>query len=151
MLIQDDLKIKLIDFGFSVVSPAEDKLSIFCGTPSYMAPEIVKRTPYNGMKTDIWALGVLLFKMFTGCFPFRATTEKELYQKIKNGVVSYPNSMSKQLKNLLSRIFVLIPEERIGAEEILKHSWFSFDQSKVSTVTLCMNDGKTETFEMEAV
>ena len=57
-------QVKLIDFGFACVS--RDKLRIFCGTPSYMSPEIVSKKEYWGSAADIWASGVLLFVMLTG-------------------------------------------------------------------------------------
>lgn len=62
---------KLIDFGFSTCIPHERKVKIFCGTPSYMAPEIVSKSEYSGPPADIWALGVLLFALLCGKFPFK--------------------------------------------------------------------------------
>lgn len=75
--------VKLIDFGFSVlVNDARQRLKVFCGTPSYMAPEITRKSDYEGMPVDMWALGVLLYVMLTGAFPFRGTSEQDLYQRI---------------------------------------------------------------------
>jgi serine/threonine protein kinase len=75
--------VKLIDFGFSVVVNAPNqRLKVFCGTPSYMAPEITKKSDYEGLPVDIWALGVLLYVMLVGQFPFRGTSEQDLYQRI---------------------------------------------------------------------
>jgi serine/threonine protein kinase len=66
LLLDDQSRIKIIDFGFSTCIPNEKKIKIFCGTPSYMAPEIVLKTEYCGPPADIWALGVLLFTILTG-------------------------------------------------------------------------------------
>ena len=66
ILIDERNNVKLIDFGFSVSTPLDSKLKIFCGTPSYMAPEIVQKKEYNGFSTDVWSLGVILFLMLTG-------------------------------------------------------------------------------------
>lgn len=71
--------VKLIDFGFSVVVGPGQNLKVFCGTPSYMAPEIVRKHEYDGKPVDIWALGVLLFVLLTGTFPFRGVSEQDLY------------------------------------------------------------------------
>ena len=68
--------VKLIDFGFSVLTnTANQRLKVFCGTPSYMAPEITRKTDYEGRPVDMWALGVLLYVMLTGTFPFRGVSE----------------------------------------------------------------------------
>jgi len=63
--------VKIIDFGFACIS--KDKLRVFCGTPSYMSPEIVSKKEYWGPAADIWACGVILFVMLTGNLPFKAT------------------------------------------------------------------------------
>ena len=73
ILIDDNKNVKIIDFGFSIISEPDKKLNIFCGTPSYMAPEIVSKINYKGTPADIWALGILLFALLTGTFPFRGS------------------------------------------------------------------------------
>ncbi len=70
LLLDDDNNIRIIDFGFSTCIPIERKVKMFCGTPSYMAPEIVNKTEYCGPPADIWALGVLLFTLLCGTFPY---------------------------------------------------------------------------------
>jgi MAP/microtubule affinity-regulating kinase len=82
-LIEDKKNtVKIIDFGFSVLCNPSQKLKIFCGTPSYMAPELTMKREYDGKAVDMWALGVLLYVMLTGTFPFRGQSESELYSKI---------------------------------------------------------------------
>ena len=73
-------KVKLIDFGFACQS--KDKLRVLCGTPSYMSPEIVSKKDYYGPQSDIWAVGILLYTLICGTFPFKSSFEKELYRKI---------------------------------------------------------------------
>jgi len=70
ILVTENRDIKLIDFGFSVAMAPGNLLNVFCGTPSYMAPEIVSKDYYN-FPVDVWALGVLFFKLITGYFPFK--------------------------------------------------------------------------------
>jgi len=70
LLVNENRVVKLIDFGFSIAIDPATKLNVFCGTPSYMAPEIVNKTQYS-FPADIWALGILLFKILTSAFPFR--------------------------------------------------------------------------------
>ena len=85
IIIDKKGQIKLIDFGFCCCSSNDVKLKIFCGTPSYMCPEIVMKQEYIGPPTDIWASGVLFYAMLCGQFPFRGMTDKELYKKISRG------------------------------------------------------------------
>ena len=73
IMINENLNVKIIDFGFSLFTLKNRKLSLHCGTPSYMAPELVAKEDYLGQPVDIWALGILLFKMLTGAYPFTGT------------------------------------------------------------------------------
>jgi serine/threonine protein kinase len=71
VLIDKYRKIKIIDFGFSIKSAPSTKLTLFCGTPNYMSPEIILKRDYLGGPSDTWALGVLLFVLTAGYFPFK--------------------------------------------------------------------------------
>lgn len=73
ILINEKYNVKLIDFGFAHFYDKKKKLSVYCGTPSYMAPELACRIPYDGKATDVWSLGVLLYIMLTGEFPFKGS------------------------------------------------------------------------------
>lgn len=74
--------VKLIDFGFSTQIPNTQKVRLYCGTPSYMAPEIINKEAYCGPPVDLYASGVLLFAYFCGRFPYRAETEDLLFNKV---------------------------------------------------------------------
>ena len=91
ILIDDSNNVKLIDFGFSTCIPNEKKIKMFCGTPSYMAPEIVMKEEYAGPPADIWASAVLLYALMNGCFPYRGATDKELYRRIQRGTFALHN------------------------------------------------------------
>ena len=71
VIISDKNTVKIIDFGFSVRFTPDTGLRVFCGTSYYMPPEIVQKRQYNGFKSDIWSLGVLLYLMLTSTFPFK--------------------------------------------------------------------------------
>ena len=84
-------KLKIIDFGLShEMKDGKAVLNHRCGTKGYMAPEIVNKTEYCGPPADIWALGVLLFTMLCGCFPYRGASDQELYTKISNADYKVP-------------------------------------------------------------
>lgn len=71
ILLDEGNTIKIIDFGFSVVMEKDKLLNVFCGTPSYMSPELATKKDYHGWHADIWALGVLLYVFLCGKFPFK--------------------------------------------------------------------------------
>ncbi|KAL4474921.1 hypothetical protein ABPG74_001617 [Tetrahymena malaccensis] len=105
--------------------PPDKKLNIFCGTPSYMAPEIVSKKEYYGPPVDIWACGILLYVMLVGTFPFKAADDKTLYFKIRNGNYDLPPHVSVGARQILKKILNVNYHERATAEEILMDTWIS--------------------------
>ena len=79
ILIDERQHIKLIDFGFSIKSNPSENLKMYCGTPSYMAPELVGKRDYKGWAVDVWALGIILYTILSGYFPFRGNNEKDMF------------------------------------------------------------------------
>ncbi|TNV74080.1 hypothetical protein FGO68_gene9822 [Halteria grandinella] len=129
ILLDDSGTVKLIDFGFSTCIPNDKKIKMFCGTPSYMGPEIVAKEDYAGPPADIWASAVLLYALLNGCFPFRGATDKELYRRIQRGTFELHNqSVSDQFVMLLKRMLNIVADERPSAEEVLKDPWFTGNQ-----------------------
>lgn len=123
LLLDDNNNLKIIDFGFSTCFSHEKKAKMFCGTPSYMAPEIVARVEYTGPPADVWALGVLLFVLLCGCYPFKAQSDRELYKKIQYGQFSVPSHVSQGARSLITRIMKIDPLKRPSVSEILKDNW----------------------------
>ena len=72
VLVTPQNVIKIIDFGFASWTKSDKKCRVFCGTPAYMAPEIITKTEYLAQPADVWALGVMLYTMLCGCFPFQS-------------------------------------------------------------------------------
>ena len=138
ILIEDETKmIKIIDYGFGVVvNGNRGHLKIFCGTPSYMAPEIVRRDDsYEGKPVDMWALGVLLYVMLTGGLPFRAPTEPELFNKIRAG--KYTDKLDvfehyPQAKTILAKLLNIDGMARIRAEELIDTPFVKCDDLKMT-------------------
>ena len=120
ILIDESHNVKVIDFGFATIEQPNTQLKSFCGTPSYMAPEIVLKKPYNGKPADVWALGILLYALVTGKFPFKGISDKDLYRKIAKGVFTFPNGVSVQAKELIEKMLRVDPTKRPNCKEILR-------------------------------
>ena len=75
-------QVKIIDFGFSLKVGQTEKLTVYCGTPHYMDPDLARKVPCNAFAADIWACGVILYIIMTGCLPFYAEFEADLFRKI---------------------------------------------------------------------
>ncbi|CAM9176610.1 unnamed protein product, partial [Hapterophycus canaliculatus] len=114
---------KLVDFGFSAHVKNRRLLHVFCGTPSYMAPEIIKRQEYEGKPVDIWSLGVVLYAMLCGCFPFSGPRYPELYKNISKGVFRLPDWLSPTAISLIRGMLATEPTRRFTLRQVCAHPW----------------------------
>ncbi|CAD7973097.1 unnamed protein product [Amoebophrya sp. A120] len=117
--------IKIVDFGFAVkLQTPTQKLKVFCGTPSYMSPEIVAGKEYSGFQSDVWALGVVLYVLLCGRFPFKANQEHELYHKIRRGQFSLAdNHVSSTAKRVIKGILRVDGNLRPVVSQVVNHAW----------------------------
>ena len=124
ILVIEDNIVKIIDFGFAVISDKETYHKFFCGTPSYMSPEIVNREKYIAQYSDIWSLGVLLYTMLYGRFPFREKDDDKLFKKINSGIFSFPEDIivNEKIKILLKKILNVNPILRPSLDQIIKET-----------------------------
>ena len=123
ILVLKDDSVKIIDFGFGIICKADTYQKLFCGTKSYMPPEIVKKEKYIACYSDIWSLGVLFYAMLFGVFPFKGKDEDELFEKISEANISFPeyNPISDKTKELFKKIFVINPSERISLDDMINY------------------------------
>jgi len=115
---------KIIDFGFALMLRSTDqRLRVFCGTPSYMAPELVMNQEYSGFCTDMWALGVVLFGMLAGRLPFEGQTESQLYAKIRRAQFKFPGGVPELPRRVVSGILRVDATARPTAAQVVQHRW----------------------------
>lgn len=122
--------IRLTDFGLSKegISLSTSGANSFCGTPEYLAPEILNRHGH-GRAVDWWSLGALLYEMLTGLPPFYCKDRDRLFEKIRHGTLDYPSSLSSRATSILKGLLTKNPEHRLGsgpddADSIKKHLFF---------------------------
>lgn len=129
IMIDTDGYLRLIDFGLSKKGVKTNQgAKSDCGTPEYLAPEILFRKEH-GKSVDNWTLGAFLFEMLTGLPPFYSADREELFNNIKFKVLKYPYFLSSTVKSLLDGLLEKDPEKRLGSgptgtKEIKDHPWF---------------------------
>ena len=128
LLDSEKKNIKLIDFGLSNFTLKNEKLKSSCGSPCYASPEMISGKPYNGITTDIWSCGIVLYCMLVGALPFDDEDIHILYQQIREGKFYLPSTLSNEGIDLLKRLLIVDPEKRISISEIKKHPWFNIDK-----------------------
>ena len=132
ILIDLNNTIKICDFGVGKEIKSGQLLYDPCGTPAFVAPEVLGNTPYDLFKTDIWSCGVVLYSMVSGFFPFRGNNDYELHQSILNGEYPTLNDISPELQDLISKILEVDVSKRITLNDILNHSWLVSDTVNIT-------------------
>ena len=116
--------LKLVDFGLSNSYKHGDLLKTACGSPCYAAPEMISGKEYDGLYSDLWSCGVVLYCMLVGKLPFDDEDIKVLYYNIKSANYFLPPFLSNVSQDLIRRILTTNPKRRITLEEIKKHPFF---------------------------
>ena len=115
---------KLIDFGLSIQN--KSRIEDFClGTPSYMSPQLLKKEGFSPFKADVWALGVLLFKLIFGVLPFKAKSSDQILKKIFNVGLRFPRTrrITARVKEGIEKMLSIKEKNRLTAEEVVE--WFN--------------------------
>lgn len=134
LFLDANMNVKVGDFGLAALLVTEKEMEVkrrttMCGTPNYLAPEILEKGKGHSEKVDLWAIGVIAYTLAVGKAPFHASSKEEIYKKLKVGDYSWPelkatnNNISADLRDLVSTL--LVPEElRPNPDKIVSHPFF---------------------------
>ncbi|KAF7803311.1 CBL-interacting protein kinase 5 [Senna tora] len=135
LLLDENGDLKVSDFGLSALwesRKTDGLLHTMCGTPAYVAPEVINKKGYDGAKADIWSCGVILFVLLAGFLPFQDRNLIEMYRKISKAEFKYPAWFPPETRKLLSRILNPNPRTRISISKIMECHWFRKNYSPLS-------------------
>jgi len=130
LMLDKDGHIKITDFGLCKEGITDAAtMKTFCGTPEYLAPEVLEDNDY-GRAVDWWGLGVVMYEMMCGRLPFYNQDHEKLFELILMEDIKFPRTLSSDAKSLLSGLLIKDPNKRLGggpddAKEIMRHSFFS--------------------------
>eukprot|EP00747_Dinoflagellata_sp_TGD_P165947 gnl/TRDRNA2_/TRDRNA2_188009_c0_seq1.p1 gnl/TRDRNA2_/TRDRNA2_188009_c0~~gnl/TRDRNA2_/TRDRNA2_188009_c0_seq1.p1 ORF type:complete len:991 (+),score=135.87 gnl/TRDRNA2_/TRDRNA2_188009_c0_seq1:67-3039(+) len=127
LFLDSQMRIKVGDFGLAAQLEHDgEKKKTICGTPNYIAPEILEGKHGHSYEVDIWSLGVIVYTMVVGRPPFETSDVKTTYRRIRYNQYSFPEnvSVSAQVKELVTSILRTDPQQRPGLDDILNSSWF---------------------------
>ena len=124
VVLDQNMKAKLTDFGWSNYMQGDMKRTTVCGTPVYLAPEIINNRGHDE-KVDIWCIGVLLFELLTGISPFQGFDVQSIKYNINRLNIAWQKNMDRDAVDLIKRILKYNPEERISLENMLLHPFMT--------------------------
>ncbi|RWW53091.1 hypothetical protein BHE74_00040444 [Ensete ventricosum] len=127
LLLDEKGDLKVSDFGLSALGASRRQdglLHTTCGTPAYVAPEVITKKGYDGSKADIWSCGVILFVLLAGYLPFHDSNIIDMYRKTSRGEFKCPYWFPSEVKKLLSRLLDPNPTTRITACKLIENPWF---------------------------
>ncbi|CAN2387810.1 Serine threonine-protein kinase SIK1 [Pristimantis euphronides] len=124
LLLCENMDIKLADFGFGNFYMEGRPLNTWCGSPPYAAPEVFQGKEYEGPLLDVWSLGVVLYVLLCGSFPFDGPNLPTLRQRVLDGRFRIPYYMSQDCEALLRRMLVVDPGKRLTIAQIRQQRWF---------------------------
>ncbi|KAK8663656.1 hypothetical protein V6N13_083464 [Hibiscus sabdariffa] len=127
LLLDESYNLKVTDFGLSAVKEQirpDGLLHTLCGTPAYVAPEILAKKGYDGAKVDVWSCGIILYVLHAGYLPFNDPNLMAMYHRIYKGEFRFPKWTSPDLRRFICRLLDPNPDTRITVDEIIIDPWF---------------------------
>ncbi|XP_041674658.1 MAP/microtubule affinity-regulating kinase 4-like [Drosophila eugracilis] len=125
LLLDQNMNIKIADFGFGNTFDPNAQLETFCGSPPYAAPELFMGRKYAGPEVDAWSLGVVLYTLVSGSLPFDGGTLKELRERVLRGKYRVPYYISMDCENLMRKFLVLNPAKRTSLSAVMSDKWIN--------------------------
>jgi len=127
LLLDEQLHVKIADFGLSNIMTDGNFLKTSCGSPNYAAPEVISGKLYAGPEVDVWSCGVILYVLLVGRLPFDDEYIPALFKKIAQGNYHVPHYLSQGAVRLIRKMLQISPVHRITVEEIRQDPWFMKD------------------------
>ncbi|KAI3317968.1 Pkinase-domain-containing protein [Xylariaceae sp. AK1471] len=127
LLLDDQLNVKIADFGLSNIMTDGNFLKTSCGSPNYAAPEVISGKLYAGPEVDVWSCGVILYVLLVGRLPFDDDHIPSLFAKIQRGVFTIPHWIKSEAADLIRKMLQTNPVQRATIEDIRQDPWFLKD------------------------
>lgn len=127
LLLDEEGNLKVTDFGLSAFTEhlkQDGLLHTTCGTPAYVAPEVILKKGYDGAKADLWSCGVILFVLLAGYLPFQDDNLVNMYRKIYRGDFKCPGWLSSDARRLVTKLLDPNPNTRITIDKVMDSTWF---------------------------
>lgn len=145
----DDSAVKIADFGFAKKVYARNSLKTQCGTPGYVAPEILEGIPYDE-RADMWSVGVILYILLGGYPPFIENNQRDLFRKIRKGEYEfheeYWGTVSREAKELIAQLLQVDPVKRLDATQALENPWIMGEDGDLEGKALAKQFDKLKAF-----
>ena len=125
LLLDNDLNVKIADFGLSNIMTDGNFLKTSCGSPNYAAPEVISGKLYAGPEVDVWSCGIILYVLLVGRLPFDDEFIPALFRKINSGTYHTPSYLSSGARHLIHKMLKVNPVQRITIQEIRQDTWFN--------------------------
>ncbi|CAN7015323.1 unnamed protein product [Brassica rapa subsp. trilocularis] len=156
LLLDEQGNLKITDFGLSAFAEhlrQDGLLHTTCGTPAYVAPEVILKKGYDGAKADLWSCGVILFVLLAGYLPFQDDNLVNMYKKIYRGDFKCPGWFSSDARRLVVKLLDPNPSSRITIDKVMDSPWFkkrSKNEPEVQDLDLSVHKFKEETETLNA-
>jgi len=140
-----------LEDAFLLADSEDDRLTDKHGCPAYVSPEILSSAGYSGKLADMWSLGVVLYTMLFGQYPFHDTNPCDLFGKIRRGHYTVPDGVSAPARCLVKCLLRTTPSERLTIDEVCNHPWFEHSRSRTTARAIIAGVGAMKPLVVAAI